>query len=118
MSPFKRRNLIKHLLMVSGLTVALFSVLPIHILIIYLIAVNLWLLVIFGFDKQAAKGDKRRTPETTFHALAVLGAFPALLLGRKIFRHKTIKKSFLIPMWILFTLEVGAIVYFIYFFTA
>jgi uncharacterized membrane protein YsdA (DUF1294 family) len=68
----------------------------------WLSAVNLVLFTSFGLDKFSSMKQWRRTPESTYFVLAVMGAFPGLFLGRRIFNHKTSKAAFIIPMWILF----------------
>lgn len=70
-------------------------------------AVNLVELLAFGKDKLASKLDLSRTPEMTFLTMGVLGAFPAILLGRKLFHHKTSKLAFVVPMWLLFIAQLA-----------
>ena len=60
----------------------------------YLIFINLLLFIFMGRDKAAAQKGKRRTPETTLLALAVLGGSVGGLLGMLAFRHKTQKPAF------------------------
>lgn len=109
----KQTSLVKHAICVSVLTYALTPYMP--VLLSYLIALNFTCFVSFGFDKQAAKKGWGRVPERTFLMLGFLGAFPALLVGRKVFRHKTIKKEFLIPMWTLFILQMLALGYILFY---
>lgn len=68
----------------------------------WIICANGMMFLSFGWDKLRSMKQWRRTPETTYLIIALLGAFPGLFLGRKIFNHKTSKASFIIPMWILF----------------
>lgn len=51
-------------------------------------------MALYGRDKWAAKHQRWRTPERTLHLLALLGGWPGAMLGQKIFRHKTSKRSF------------------------
>ena len=62
--------------------------------LIYLAAVNLALLAAMGADKRAAVRKRRRVPEATLFALAVLGGSAGGLLGMLLFRHKTRKPAF------------------------
>ena len=62
--------------------------------LVYLAAVNLALLVTMGADKRAAIRKRRRVPEATLFALAVLGGSVGGLLGMLLFRHKTRKAAF------------------------
>jgi uncharacterized membrane protein YsdA (DUF1294 family) len=53
----------------------------------------------YYFDKQAAIRGTRRTPESTLHALSLLGGWPGALLAQRMFRHKTGKARFQILFW-------------------
>ena len=64
--------------------------------LIYLAAMNLALLVTMGADKRAAIRKRRRVPEATLFALAVLGGSVGGLLGMLLFRHKTRKAAFVV----------------------
>lgn len=48
----------------------------------------------FGFDKWRASQAVRRVPESFLVLLGALGGWPGGLLGMKVFRHKTSKRSF------------------------
>ena len=60
----------------------------------YAIAVNLWVFVLFGWDKMRAENGGWRVPEATMLMWAVLGGSPAAFAGRALFRHKTRKQPF------------------------
>jgi len=60
----------------------------------YLIAVNLALFLVMGFDKRAARRQRRRVPETTLLFLAVIGGSIGGIAGMLLFRHKTRKQAF------------------------
>ncbi len=75
-------------------------------------AVNGIIFLSMGRDKLAAASGLPRTPELSFFTLEILGGFPGLLLGRMIFNHKTSKVRFIIPMWLLFLAQVGALVWY------
>lgn len=59
-----------------------------------LAAVNLLAFLAYWQDKRAAQAGARRTPETTLHALELLGGWPAAWLAQQCFRHKTRKPAF------------------------
>jgi uncharacterized membrane protein YsdA (DUF1294 family) len=56
--------------------------------------------VAFWVDKRAARLGRRRTSERTLLGLCVLGGWPGALLGRRVFRHKTVKQPFVFLMWV------------------
>lgn len=66
----------------------------------------------FGWDKLRAISKSNRTPELTYHALGLLGGFPGIFAGRKLFNHKTSKLGFIIPMWIFFFLQIFVVGYY------
>lgn len=64
---------------------------------------------VYGWDKHQAVNGGRRVPEQTLHTLALLGGWPDALLGRRKFRHKTKKLSFLIEFWCVVVLHVAIV---------
>ncbi|MCR5202444.1 MAG: DUF1294 domain-containing protein [Lachnospiraceae bacterium] len=68
------------------------------ILVIYLIAINLLALFMYGIDKRKAKNEKYRISEMALITVAVLGGAIGAFLGMKIFHHKTRKKKFYITV--------------------
>jgi uncharacterized membrane protein YsdA (DUF1294 family) len=50
---------------------------------------------IYGADKQAARMQRSRTPESTLHLLALAGGWPGAWCAQRVFRHKSSKASFL-----------------------
>jgi uncharacterized membrane protein YsdA (DUF1294 family) len=50
-----------------------------------------------AFDKRRARGGGRRVPEAEFHLLALLCAWPGILLAFLAVRHKTRKLRFQVP---------------------
>ena len=79
----------------------------------YIIAVNIITFLLYGYDKWVAGSSFTRLPEKVLHGLAVLGGSPAALLAQKIFRHKTVKKSFQVVYWLIVVVQlVGLIWYF------
>ena len=64
------------------------------LLLIWLIGINLALFLVMGADKRAAKSHRRRVPETSLLALAVLGGSVGGILGMLAFRHKTRHPAF------------------------
>lgn len=79
---------------------------------IWLISINLVLLGLMGKDKLAARKKGARTPEITLLVLTFAGGTPAMMLGRKLFRHKTVKQEFLYALWGTLAAQLACIVYF------
>lgn len=55
--------------------------------------------VLYGFDKRAAAAGARRVSEGTLHLVALCGGWPGALIGRRLFRHKTLKTPFVLTFW-------------------
>ena len=65
-----------------------------HIVLIYLVIINVVSFFIYGFDKWKAKKSKMRIRETALLGLAVLGGSIGAWLGMKVWHHKTLHKKF------------------------
>ena len=68
-------------------------------LAIWLVVINLVTFFVFGLDKLKAKYKEkhektRRIPEKTLFILAAIGGSVGALLGMRVWRHKTLHKSF------------------------
>lgn len=57
-------------------------------------------LAAYALDKHAAVRARRRTPERTLHALALIGGWPGALLAMRVFRHKRRKRAFVRVFWL------------------
>lgn len=73
---------------------------PWGLLAIWLVVINLVTFFVFGFDKLKAKYKEkheaaRRVPEKTLFLLAALGGSVGALIGMRVWRHKTLHRSFL-----------------------
>ncbi|WP_153394009.1 DUF1294 domain-containing protein [Ornithinicoccus halotolerans] len=55
---------------------------------------------LYRADKAAARRGQRRVPESTLHALDLLGGWPGGLVARHAFRHKTTKQPFRTVFWV------------------
>jgi uncharacterized membrane protein YsdA (DUF1294 family) len=56
--------------------------------------------IAYGTDKAAARRDRSRIPEATLHVISVLGGWPGALVAQRVFRHKTVKRSFRAVFWV------------------
>jgi uncharacterized membrane protein YsdA (DUF1294 family) len=59
---------------------------------------NLVAFVTWGFDKSRARRGRSRVPEVRLLVLALLCGGPGAWLGVFVFRHKTRKARFLVPL--------------------
>ena len=60
----------------------------------YIIIINIITFFVYGIDKYLAYKEKSRVSEKLLLTLALCFGIRGALLGMKIFRHKTKKKSF------------------------
>ena len=67
---------------------------------LYFLGINAATIVAYFVDKGRAIRDERRIPEATLHALCLLGGAPGAELGRTFARHKTLKFSFRVVIFI------------------
>lgn len=67
-------------------------------LLIVLGVLNLWTFAAFGLDKRRAKKNQPRTPEATLLLLAAVGGAIGAWFAVRLFRHKSSKKAFLLPL--------------------
>jgi uncharacterized membrane protein YsdA (DUF1294 family) len=58
-------------------------------------------LAVYASDKRASSRGRRRMPENTLHAMALLGGWPGALLGQQLFRHKRRKLTFQAITWLI-----------------
>lgn len=78
----------------------------------YLLSVNIITMFLYGYDKYAALHKKLRTPEIVLHFFALIGGTPMAWISQRIFKHKTIKKSFQIAFWCVFLIQILVIYFF------
>lgn len=62
-------------------------------------------------DKAAAQAGRWRTPESTLHALALLGGWPGAIFAQQWLRHKSSKSGFQVVFWLTVLLNVAALVW-------
>ena len=92
-----------------GVCLILWRVYSWHWLFAYLLGINLATILLYGYDKLAARSDWGRVPETVLHGFAFLGGTPGAVLAQNAFRHKTVKSKFRRAFWVLTTLQVALI---------
>lgn len=74
---------------------------------IYLV-LSVFLFVVYGVDKRAARRGAWRISERNLLFVGVLGGWPGAVIAQQVFRHKTRKSSFQWAFWA--TVTVNAVV--------
>ena len=88
-----------------------------QVVIIALVAMNVFTFFIFGFDKWMATTHSWRVPEAVLWTCAAFGGSVGALTAMNVFRHKTKKASFQLVMAIILLLQ-GLCIWYIFFYTA
>jgi uncharacterized membrane protein YsdA (DUF1294 family) len=68
--------------------------LPFHITVISILAINLLTFLLYGIDKWKAKRARWRIPESVLLGMAAVGGSVGALLGMRVWHHKTQHKKF------------------------
>lgn len=76
-----------------------------------LAALNIVTLWLYAADKNAARADRWRIPESNLHLLSLLGGWPAAWLAQQNMRHKSRKTEFRAVYWCTIVLHCGALVF-------
>lgn len=99
------------LLLLSGVVIAtLFQRLP-TLLPGWYVAISLLTFLVYGLDKSAARRGHWRTPESSLHALSLLGGWPGALAAQRLLRHKSSKRSFQSVFWFTVAVNMAALGY-------
>lgn len=64
------------------------------------VGLNLLTFLIYAMDKSAAQSRQWRTKESTLHALALAGGWPAAWFAQQWLRHKSSKTEFRLVYWV------------------
>ncbi len=80
----------------------------------YIIAINAITTLMYAYDKIISGSSAVRIPEKVLHGLAFIGGSPAALAAQKMFRHKTIKRSFQAIYWGIVLLQLSLIIFTLY----
>jgi len=75
----------------------------------WLVSLNGMALLLYGYDKRQAIIGGSRVPELVLHAAALCGGSPGALLGQRLFRHKTRKRSFQVAFIAVLLLQAAAV---------
>lgn len=85
-----------------------------HIVIIYLVLINLAAFVLMGLDKRKAKKNLWRIPEKTLFLSAILGGSAGAIAGMYVFHHKTRHWYFVIGIPLILVIQIGLGIWLIY----
>jgi uncharacterized membrane protein YsdA (DUF1294 family)/cold shock CspA family protein len=86
-----------------------FPVIPAFWLLLWLAAWSVATFFLYGYDKAQAGSGALRVPERVLLLMPLLGGWPGALLGRSVFHHKTVKRSFQVAFWPIVALWVIAL---------
>jgi uncharacterized membrane protein YsdA (DUF1294 family) len=75
----------------------------------YFAGINTATVLLYGYDKAVAGGERLRVPENILHLLALFGGSPAAFLSQVLLRHKTVKPSFRRMFWLIVALQLAAV---------
>ncbi len=72
--------------------------LPLPWWVLWLTAAGVVTFALYGYDKTQARRDGGRVPEVVLHGMSLAGGVVGGWLGRAVFRHKTLHRSFLVVL--------------------
>ena len=84
-----------------------------HIIVIYLVVINVATFFTYGIDKWKAKCSKWRIREAALLRQAVLGGSVGAWLGMKVWHHKTMHKKFKYGLPLILLAQIALIAYII-----
>lgn len=96
-SPYWLYGITAIILTIASMMLLFYS--GLHIVISYIVSINLSTFLFYGYDKLIAGSSLLRVPEWVLHGLSIGGGSPTGLIAQKVFRHKTIKGSFQFVYW-------------------
>ena len=84
---------------------------PAGAVVLWLLVINLVSFLVFGFDKLQSKRRERnsavrRLPEKSLILLAVFGGSLGIIVGMKVWRHKTLHKTFTVGVPLILALQI------------
>lgn len=86
----------------------------IHIVLIYLAAINVVTFFLYGVDKWKAKRAKWRVSEAALIWMAVFGGSVGAWLGMKVWHHKTQHKKFTYGLPLILIAQIGLVIWIAY----
>jgi uncharacterized membrane protein YsdA (DUF1294 family) len=84
------------------------------VIAIWCLLVSIYGFVMMGLDKRKAIQLKRRISERHFYQIVALGGFLGVSMGMFVWRHKTQKWKFKLPVFGIFTMQIlGVIIFYL-----
>lgn len=80
------------------------------LILIYFLAINLVAIIIFIFDKSAARHGNRRIRESTLLTIALVGGSIGSITAQQLIRHKTYKQPFKSQLYSIAVMQVIVII--------
>jgi uncharacterized membrane protein YsdA (DUF1294 family) len=84
------------------------------ILILYLLAVNVYGMAVMGIDKWKSSRRKWRVPERKLFLIAAVGGAAGIFAGMKLFHHKTLHNKFRYGIPVILAIEAVVVFYIFY----
>ena len=81
-----------------------------HIIILYLVAINVVTFLLYGIDKFKAQRSRWRIPESVVLGMTVVGGSVGAWLGMMVWRHKTQHKKFKYGIPLILALQIALLV--------
>ena len=85
-----------------------------HIVLIYLAAINVVTFLLYGIDKFKAQRSRWRIPESVLIGLAAIGGSIGAWLGMLIWHHKTQHKKFKYGIPLILTIQIALLILLLY----
>jgi uncharacterized membrane protein YsdA (DUF1294 family)/cold shock CspA family protein len=102
-TPAKKQRIVSTAILCcfSGILFYLFEskLLPIELIGLYVV-MSILAIIMYAKDKNAAEWGTWRTPESTLHAIALVGGWPGAGIAQSFLRHKSKKISFRVTYWV------------------
>lgn len=87
------------IVLTAGVSFVLYFRFRVHPVFAYVVAINFFTLIFYGWDKILSQTPFYRIPEKTLHVMALIGGSIGAYLGQKLFRHKSMKVEFRKKFW-------------------
>ncbi len=119
---FQTKNeLIRNYLIIFGVVTVIVTVIlgyfkiPLSPILVVVTAANLGAFLLMGLDKTYSQSENvTRIPELFFYMISLIGGSIGVILGSQVFRHKTLKISFLMWPIMILVIQVMIVMYVVF----